>query len=89
MRQIKVELEKDIYHCPKRLVDEFARDDRDYANSMKKGKRYNWTKKKPRYTHCTECGSELNIWDEYHQRDGVCGSNCYMSMIGMSWSDFI
>ena len=92
MRQIKVELEKDWTHCPKRLVDEFAKEERDWINSIKKGekkKRYKYTKRKPFYTNCTQCGQELSKWDEKAQNEGVCCSSCYMSSVGMSWSDFV
>ncbi|AGV99393.1 hypothetical protein proCM3_gp31 [Bacillus phage proCM3] len=37
MRQITVELEKDWKHCPKRLMDEFAKEEREWINSIKKG----------------------------------------------------
>ncbi|MDM5266939.1 hypothetical protein [Bacillus wiedmannii] len=92
MRQIKVELEKDWKHCPKKLMDEFAKEERDWINSIKKGnkkKRYKYTKRKPFYTNCTECGYKLSEWDEKAQSEGVCCSSCYMSSVGMSWSDFI
>lgn len=89
MKQIKVVLEKDIYHCPKSDMDEMQKDTKEYIDSQKKGKRYNWTKRKPAYQHCEECGKELWIWDEYGQRHGVCNQTCYMHFVGMSWADFI
>lgn len=89
MRQIKVELEKDWTRAPKRDMDYWAKEEKEWKDSMKKGKRYNWTKKKPEVTHCQECGKEISVWDEYGQENGVCNSTCYMHLVGMSWSDFI
>ncbi|MEC3020901.1 hypothetical protein P9Z80_27090 [Bacillus cereus] len=88
MRQITVELEKDWKHCPKRLMDEFAKEEREWISKQKKGKRYNWTKRKPRVIECEECGKDIGVWDEYGQRHGVCDQTCYMHLVGMSWSDF-
>ncbi|AXK19139.1 hypothetical protein [Bacillus sp. COPE52] len=89
MRQIKIELEKDFHHCPKREMDEFKELEREYINEQKKGKqRHEWTKRKPAYTNCEECDCELWVWDDYGQKHGVCGETCYLSLVGMSWSDF-
>lgn len=89
MRQITVELEKDYTKCPRKEHNYWMEEEKDWKATMKKGKRYNWTKKKPNYKNCEDCGKELDVWDEYGQRYGVCDESCYMHLVGMSWSDFI
>lgn len=38
---------------------------------------------------CENCGKKLDEHNEYHLRFGVCNEDCYMEMVGMSWSDFL
>lgn len=42
------------------------------------------------YNHCQECGKKLDRErNSYQARYGTCNADCYMVMVGMSWSDFI
>ena len=38
---------------------------------------------------CDYCGTELDETDEYHTTFRTCDEDCYMKMVGLSWSDFI
>ena len=38
---------------------------------------------------CDYCGTELDETDEYHTTFHTCDKDCYMKMVGLSWSDFI
>ena len=38
---------------------------------------------------CEYCGVELDETDEYHTTFRTCNEDCYMKMVGLSWSDFI
>jgi len=38
---------------------------------------------------CEYCGTELDKTDEYHTTFRTCDEDCYMKMVGLSWSDFI
>lgn len=38
---------------------------------------------------CEYCGTELDETDEYQTTFRTCNEDCYMKMVGLSWSDFI
>lgn len=41
------------------------------------------------FSVCQECDKKLDLANEYHRTFRTCDVNCHMSLVGMSWRDFV